>query len=54
VAFDARVHRLGEHRAVHGERRAARHPGLVGGVQHDAAEPPHLGLEEAVSVRELD
>ena len=54
VSGDTRRHRLREHDAVHRERRPARHPRLIGGVQHQARQPPHLGLEQAVGVAELD
>jgi hypothetical protein len=41
---------LGEHGAVHRERRTAGDARLVGALQEDAAQEPQLGLEQAVRV----
>jgi len=54
VARHALVHRLRERHPVHGEGGAARHARGVRRREHDAPEPPHLGLEQAVRVRQFD
>ena len=53
VTRDPVVHSPRERQAIDCERRAARHARRVRRLEHDAPEPPHLGLEQAVSVRQL-
>ncbi len=53
VCGHAPLHVVGEGDAIHGERGAARHARGVRRLEHQAPEPPHLGLEQAVRAGEL-
>src|SRR5687768_16682925 len=50
---DALVDPLREQVAVHGQRRAAGHPGLIRRLEHDGAQEAHLRLEEPVRIGRL-
>ncbi len=54
MARHAVVYGLRERHPVHREGGAARHARGVGRLEHDAPQPPHLGLQQAMGVRELD
>ena len=54
MSGDSSPELLREHDAIDGQRAAAGNPRRVRRLEHDAAELPHLGLEQAVRVRRFD
>ena len=50
MRMDAVVHVLREDLAIDRERRSARDARLIGAVEDERAQLPHLGLEQAVRV----
>ena len=54
MAENPALHALREGTTIDGERAPAGNARLVGGLEYDAAEQAHLGLEQAVRVHGLD